>query len=94
MAMLSNGQLRFAYGLLLTALLALGTQSDPLSAQTSDESKADDKKEVAKVTILSMGRSVTSRLRAARSQPFFPTALYLKRFDESFLPKALLTNFF
>ena len=47
MAMLSNGQLRFAYGLLLTALLALGTQSDPLSAQTSDETKADDKKEVA-----------------------------------------------
>ena len=94
MAMLSNGQLRFAYGLLLTALLALGTQSDPLSAQTSDESKADDKKEVAQVTILSMGRSVTSRLRAARSQLFFPTALYLKRFDESFLPKALLTNFF
>ena len=89
MAMLSNGQLRFAYGLLLTALLALGTQSDPLSAQTSDESKADDKKEVAQVTILSMGRSVTSIFRPARSQPFFPTALYLTGFDESFLPKAL-----
>ena len=67
MAMLSNGQLRFAYGLLLTALLALGTQSDPLSAQTSDESKADDKKEVAQVTILSMGRSVTCLLYTSPS---------------------------
>ena len=94
MAMLSNGQLRFAYGLLLTALLALGTQSDPLSAQTSDESKADDKKEVAQVTILSMGRSVTSRFRPAHSQPFFPTALYLKRFDESFLAKAFCRKLF
>ena len=45
MAMLPNGQLRFAHGLLLAALLALGMQSDPLSAQTSDESKADDKKD-------------------------------------------------
>ncbi len=89
MAMLSNGQLRFAYGFLLAALLALGMQSDPLSAHTSDESKAEHKKEEAQVTILSMGRSVTSRFSTAHSQPFFPTALHLKRFDESLRPKLL-----
>ena len=43
MAMLPNGQLRFAYGLLWTTLLALGMQSDPLFAQTSEESKSDIK---------------------------------------------------
>jgi hypothetical protein len=43
MAMLPNGQLRFAHGLLWTALLALGMQSDPLFAQTSEESKSDTK---------------------------------------------------
>ena len=89
MATLSNGQLRFAHGLLLAALLALGMQSDSLSAQTSDESKADDKKEKAQVTILSMGRSVTSCFSTAHSQPFFPSALYLMRFDESLQPKLL-----
>ena len=40
MAMLPTGQLRFAHGLLWTALLALGMQSDPLFAQTSEESKS------------------------------------------------------
>ena len=40
MAMLPNGQLRFAHGLLWTALLALGMQSDPLFAQTSEESRS------------------------------------------------------
>ena len=89
MAMLSNGQLRFAYGLLLTALLALGTQSDPLSAQTSDESKADDKKEVAQVTILSMGRSVTSRFRPAARNHFF-----LPRFISSVLMRAFCRKLF
>ena len=43
MAMLPNGQLRFAHGLLWTALLALGMQSEPLFAQTSEESKSDIK---------------------------------------------------
>ena len=43
MAMLPTGQLRFAHGLLWTALLALGMQSDPLFAQTSEESKSDIK---------------------------------------------------
>ena len=43
MAMLPIGQLRFAHGLLWTALLALGMQSDPLCAQTSEESKSDIK---------------------------------------------------
>ena len=40
MAMLPTGQLRSAHGLLWTALLALGMQSDPLFAQTSEESKS------------------------------------------------------
>ena len=43
MAMLPNGQLRFAHGLLWAALLALGMQSEPLFAQTSEESKSDIK---------------------------------------------------
>ena len=43
MAMLSNGQLCFAHGLLWSALLSLGMQSDPLFAQTSEESKSDIK---------------------------------------------------
>lgn len=43
MGTLPNGQLRFAHGLLWTALLALGMQSDPLFAQTSEESKSDIK---------------------------------------------------
>jgi len=83
MAMLSNRQLRFAYGLLFTVLLALGI-SDPLSAQTSDESEADDKKEEAQVTILLIGRSVTSRFRPAHSQPLF----FLPRFISSVLMRA------
>ena len=43
MAMLSTGQLRFAHGLLWTALLALGMQCDPLFAQAPEESKSDIK---------------------------------------------------
>ena len=43
MGTLPNGQLRFAHGLLWTALLALGMQSDLFFAQTSEESKSDIK---------------------------------------------------
>ena len=43
MGTLPNGQLRFAQGLLWTALLALGMQSDLFFAQTSEESKSDIK---------------------------------------------------
>ena len=43
MAMLPNGQLHFAHGLLWSVLLTLGMQTDPLFAKASDESKADTK---------------------------------------------------
>ena len=43
MGTLPNGQLRFAHGLLWTAPLALGMQSDLFFAQTSEESKSDIK---------------------------------------------------
>ena len=55
MAMLPNGQLHFAHGLLWTALLALGMQSDPLFAQTSEESKLDIKDGL--VVLIAVGRS-------------------------------------
>ena len=43
MGTLPNGQLRFEHGLLWTAPLALGMQSDLFFAQTSEESKSDIK---------------------------------------------------
>ena len=41
MAMLPNGQLHFAHGVLWSVLLTLGMQTDPLFAQVSDEDTKD-----------------------------------------------------